>query len=49
MFIKTKISKLVRTTHFWKNLHQVHSMPKNLKAKELEYAPYDTNMTHYEN
>ena len=23
-------------------------MPTNLKAKELEYAPYDTIMTHYE-
>ena len=29
---KRLISNLVRTAHFWNNLHQLHSMPKNIKV-----------------
>jgi hypothetical protein len=31
--IKTKMSNLVRTTHFWNNLHQVRSKSKGWKTK----------------
>ena len=34
--IKTQISNLVRRTRFQKNLHQVRSKPKYLKAKYLK-------------
>jgi len=31
--VKTKISNLVRTTHFWNNRHQVRSKSKYWKAR----------------
>ena len=34
--IKTKISNLLHTTHFWNNLHQVHSKSKCWKTKSLK-------------